>query len=140
MSHDYAMSRVRDALEKSSGNHLKAQRLILSLLEKDHTLLLGLVSPHLHGIIAHALQHADAPAKKEAAAPTAKRVVLDSDAGEFGAALVSSLKGVRAENASFGEATPKNISKPGKASKAHVDAINQLINARKSTTDDKKKK
>lgn len=139
MSHDYAMSRVRDALEKSGGNHLKAQRLILSLLEKDHSLLLGLVSPHLHGIIAHALQHADAPSKKEQPT-TAKRVVIDSDAGEFGAALVSSLKGARAENASFGEATPKNISKPGKASKAHVDAINQLINARKSNTDDKKKK
>ena len=138
MSHDYAMSRVRDALEKSSGNHLKAQRLILSMLEKDQSLLLGLVSPHLHGIIAHALQHADAPPKKEQ--PAGKRVVVDSNAGEFGAALVSSLKGSHAENASFGEATPKNISKPGKASKAHVDAINQLINARKSTADDKKKK
>lgn len=133
MSYEYAISRVRDALEKSGGNHLKAQRLILNWIEKDHTLLFGLVTPHMQGIISHAVNHADAPPKK--AMP--KRVEID-DVGEFGSALVQSLKGGRSEGTGFGQATPKNISKPGKASKAHVDAINKLVSAGKNK--DKRKK
>ncbi len=120
MSHEYAMSRVRDALEKSEGNHLKAQRLILSWIEKDQTLLFGLVSPHIQGIVSHAINHAAAPPQKK----MPKQVdVADGDAGEFGAALV---RGLRGESASFGEATPRGIGKPGKASQRHVDAINKL--------------
>lgn len=134
MSYEYAMSRVRDALEKSGGNHLKAQRLVLQWIEKDHTLLFGLVGPHLQGVISHAINHATAPVKK----PLPKRVEISDDDGEFGAALVQSLKGGRAEGTGFGQATPKNISKPGKASKAHVDAINALVSAGKSK--DKRKK
>lgn len=125
MSYEYAMSRVRDAIEKSGGNHLKAQRLILQWVEKDQSLLLGLVTPHLQSVISHAVNHADAPGKK----PLPKRVAVDEGAGEFGAAIAQSLKGGRAEGVGFGQATPKNLSKPGKASKSHVDAINALVSA-----------
>ena len=69
MSQEYALSRVRDALEKSEGNHLKAQRLLLSWLEKDHSLLLGLVAPHLQSIVTHAVNHADKPKQARGAAP-----------------------------------------------------------------------
>lgn len=70
MSRDYAMSRVRDALEKENGNHLKAQRLLMDWLAKDQTLLLGLVAPHLNGIVAHALNHASStPDTKKAHMP-----------------------------------------------------------------------
>lgn len=131
MSHDYAMSRVRDALEKSEGNHLKAQRLILGWIEKDQTLLFGLAAPHMHGIISHAIKHATAPVKKK----TAAKRVDTSDTGEFGAALLQSLKG---EQASFGQATPRGVAKPGKASQKHVDAINALVKAGKGK-DGKKK-
>lgn len=132
MSQDYALSRVRDALEKSQGNHLKAQRLILSWLENDQTLLVGLVGPHLQSIVSHAVNHAAAPPKKKM--PT--HVELEDGHGtEFGAAL---LHGARGEAASFGEATPKGIGKPGKASQSHVDAINAIVQAGKK--DDKKKK
>lgn len=129
MSQEYALSRVRDALEKSGDNRLKAQRLILSWLEKDHTLLFGLVTPHLQGIITHALAHV-------ASGP--KKISLKSkDAGEFGGAMLASLRG-DGETGNFGEATPKGISKPGKASKAHVAAINALVSAGKNK--DKKTK
>ncbi|MDF3024475.1 MAG: hypothetical protein K0R10_1836 [Alphaproteobacteria bacterium] len=50
MSREYAMSRVKDALEKSNGNHLKAQRLLLQWMEKDQSLLFGLVTPHMQSI------------------------------------------------------------------------------------------
>jgi hypothetical protein len=128
------MSRVQDALEKSAGNHLKAQRLILNWIEKDHTLLFGLVAPHLQGIISHAVNHADAPRKK--AMPL--RIETGDEMGEFGSALIQSLKGGRAEGAGFGEAAPRNVGRPGKASKAHIDAIGKLISAGKNKDNEKK--
>ena len=137
MSRDYAMSRVRDALEKSGGNHLKAQRLLIQWLEKDQSLLSGLVAPHMAGIIAHAIGHVvnPQPAKK-----TAKKIaVKDSDVGEFGEALLSSLKGGRHDGVGFGEPTPRNLGKAPAASKKHIDAINQIA-SRKTTRDDKTKR
>lgn len=137
MSHEYAMSRVKDALEKSDGNHLKAQRLILSWLEKDHTLMYGLMAPHLQGIISHAVTHVAHPPKK--AAPAAKKISTKGQGtGEFGEAVLESLRGGRGNTGNFGEAPPRGVSKPGKASKAHVDAINKLVSASKSK--DKKTK
>lgn len=136
MSREYAMSRVRDALEKSGGNHLKAQRLLLTWLEKDHTLLFGLVTPHVQSIITHAISHVAQPARKTALPK--KISVKDQETGEFGSALLDSLRGKSAEMGSFGEATPRGISKPGKTSKAHVDAINTLVSAARNK--DKKTK
>jgi hypothetical protein len=73
MSYEYAMSRVRDAIEKSDGNHLKAQRLITTWLENDQMLLVGLAGPHLPGIISYAmLQAAQTPKAK-----MPKKVELD---------------------------------------------------------------
>lgn len=135
MSHEYAMSRVRDALEKAEGNHLKAQRLILSWLEKDHTLLFGLVTPHMQGIISHAVNHAANPPKK----PMPKKINLeDAETGEFGEALLGGLRG--GGSSSFGEATPRGAGKPGKASQKHVDAINALVKASGKTSGTKGKK
>lgn len=143
MSHEYAMSRVKDALEKSNGNHLKAQRLLLNWLEKDHTLLCGLVGPHMQGIIAHAVHHlagAEADQKKRKSAPTrtAKKVSVGKEGtGEFGAAILESLKAGGSGGAvGFGEQPARGaVNKPGKASQKHIDAINKI--ARKTT--DKKK-
>jgi hypothetical protein len=120
MSHDYAMSRVRDALEKSEGNHLKAQRLLLSWIENDQSLLLGLVAPHLQGIVTHAVNHVTNPQKKDN---------LQDDGLSFGAALAQSLEG---ETATFGQPAPRNVGKPGKASQNHVDAINAIAGAAKN--------
>lgn len=136
MSYEYALSRVKDALEKSDGNHLKAQRLLLSWLPKDNTLLLGLVTPHIQGVISHAIAHVSQPAKKPVAS---KKISLKGqETGEFGGAVLESLRGGKGETGTFGEPPPRGISKPGKASKAHVDAIHKLVSASKKT--DKKTK
>lgn len=129
MSYEYAMSRVRDALEKSEGNHLKAQRTLLSWIEKDHSLLLGLSAPHLQGIISYALKQAALPEKK--AMP--KHVDLPEEAtGEFGEAMLQSLKGGRAEGVGFAQPSGVGgISKPGKASQSHIDAITKLAGGKK---------
>ncbi len=135
MGNDYAMSRVKDALEQSGGNHLKAQRLLLSWLEKDHTLLFGLVAPHIQSIVTHAITHMADPVPR---APTSKKVdMAEAESSEFGGALFDSLRGGGGNTGNFGEAAPRGVSKPGKASKAHVDAINALVNASKNK--DKKK-
>lgn len=135
MSHEYAMSRVKDALEKSNGNHLKAQRLLLNWLEGDHTLLFGLVGPHMQGIIAHAVHHLleqDKKPRKKAAAPAKKVSVVKGEAGEFGEAILQSLK-KGGGTVSFGEEPPRGaVSKPGKASQKHIDAI-KAIAAKKTT-------
>jgi hypothetical protein len=127
MSREYAMSRVKDALEKSGGNHLKAQRLILSWLEKDHTLLFGLVTPHVQSIITHAISHVAQPAKKVSL--PRKVNVKEQEKGEFGNALLESLRSPRGETGNFGEPPPRGLTKPGKASAAHVSAINTLVKA-----------
>ncbi|TAL39403.1 MAG: hypothetical protein EPN97_02655 [Alphaproteobacteria bacterium] len=147
MSHEYAMSRVKDALDKSDGNHLKAQRLLLQWLEKDHTLLLGLVAPHLQSIITYAISHAALPPAhrreilgKPAAPAPAKRTVSAKDAGEFGAAVLQSLKGGRAEGVGFGEAPSRgSVSKPGQASQKHIDAMHKIAGASKAKSGKKKK-
>jgi len=128
MSREYALSRVKDALEQSGGNHLKAQRLLSQWLEKDHSLLFGLVSPHMHSIIVHALAHVDQAGAPQKAAE--KKIMPKAhETTEFGTALLQSLSGRGEEHGTFGEATPRGLSKPGKTSKAHVDAINKLVTA-----------
>jgi hypothetical protein len=107
MSHDYALSRVRDALEKSGGDPQKAQRMILSWLEKDHTLLVGLAAPHVQGIVAHAVGHAALPQSKK----LPKQVEVDK------------------------RAAPADPESPRpKASQKHVDAINAIVKAGKNSS------
>jgi len=127
MSREYAMSRVRDALEKSDGNHLKAQRLLMSWVEKDQSLLLGLVTPHIQSIVSHAINFVGQQPKAAAAADVAA-TLDDGEAGEFGAAVLESLQGGRNEGGfGFGEPAPRGVvSRPGKASQSHVDAIHQI--------------
>jgi len=126
MSREYAMSRVRDALEKSDGNHLKAQRLLMSWVEKDQSLLLGLVAPHIQSIVSHAVNFAAQPPAAAGAQTAAK--VEAGEAGEFGVAVLESLQGGRnAGGFGFGEPAPRGaVSRPGKASQSHVDAIHKI--------------
>jgi hypothetical protein len=139
MSREYAMSRVKDALDKSNGNHLKAQRLLLQWLEKDHTLLLGLVTPHLQSIITHAISHAAMPQmpKKEQLGPPPKKVSVSAkDTGEFGAAMLQTMRG---ETASFGQPDGA-VSRPGATSQKHVDTMHALAAASKDGGTKGKKK
>lgn len=132
MSREYAMSRVRDALEKSNGNHLKAQRLLLQWMEKDQSLLFGLVVPHLQSIISHAVNHADGVSSgKKPEAP--KEVdVSQPGADEFGTALLKSLQGGRSEGFGFGQ-PEGNVGRPGATSQQHIDTMHALAGAAKGS-------
>ncbi len=121
MSQEYAMSRVRDALEASGGNTPKAQRLLLSWIENDKTLLAGLVAPHLMGIITHALTFAQkqtAAAKEADGAP--KPQPSNKDIAE---ALI---EGLSSEDNSRGFGNLGYQGKPGKTSQEHIDTINKI--------------
>jgi len=137
MSREYAMSRVKDALEKSDGNHLKAQRLLLQWIEKDHSLLFGLVAPHLQSIITHAINHAALPQapKKAPTAPPPKKVSA-KDSGEFGAAVLQSMRG---GTSSFGQPDGP-VGKPGATSQKHIDTMRALAAASKGGSSKGKKK
>lgn len=122
MSREYAMSRVKDALEKSDGNHLKAQRLLLQWIEKDHTLLFGLVMPHLQSIITHAINHAALPTSPKRAPAVPPKKVSTKDTGEFGKAMLQNMRG---ETASFGQPDGA-VNRPGATSQKHIDTMRAL--------------
>ncbi|MGM0421689.1 MAG: hypothetical protein ACQEQL_01165 [Pseudomonadota bacterium] len=129
MSREYALSRVQDALESCEGNTAKAQRVLMNWLEKDQTLMIGLVAPHLKSIVTHAVsyvaRHPDDRTTTEQPESPLSDSVPEGDA--TGTAILESLlgQGKIGGGQKFGEfdAPP---TKPGKASAAHVDAIHQI--------------
>lgn len=135
MSQEYARARVKEALEQSDGNYMKAQRMLLNWIEKDANLLLGLAGPHMQSIISYAIGH-ELSDEQEKTGGTAKVIkgkggakkatVREEDLGDFGKSLLSSLKG----GPRFGEEQPRGtVSRPGKASQKHVDAMRMLATA-----------
>jgi hypothetical protein len=50
--------KVQEILQKTNGQVKTAEAAIRTLIERDHTFLLGLVEPYLSGIIGHAIERA----------------------------------------------------------------------------------
>ena len=136
MSREYALSRVKDALEATNGNTAEAQRTILNWLKKDQTLMVGLVAPHLRSIVSHAVDyvaHKNDVAKQPKKEAVKKTQEVHHDA--TGQDVLESLLGQGAGGGPrFGNFDEPH-SKPGKASAAHVDAINKI--ARRVEKDEK---
>lgn len=133
MSKEYAMSRVKDALEQSEGNHMKASRLLTEWLENDNSLYYGLTAPHMRSIVTHAIAHVDQKPVKEVqeniqSAPDAP-AQTDAEMGELGQAILSGMSSNK--TGSYGEDNPGGT-KPGKASQTHVDALKAMSDAYKS--------
>lgn len=131
MSKEYAMSRVKDALEQSDGNHMKAARLLTEWLENDNSLYYGLTAPHMRSIVTHAIAHVDKKPAAEVqaniqAAPDAPKAT-DAEMGELGQAILS---GMTSKTGSYGEDNPGGKG-PGKASQTHVDALKAMSDAYK---------
>ena len=103
MSRDYALSRVKDALEASKGNPAQATRLVMSWLENDQTLMIGLVAPHLKGIITHAvsyIERQDGPGAQKPAQNVPPESVLSDPVPEgdaTGTSVLENLLGVGAK-------------------------------------------
>lgn len=132
MSREYALSRVKDALEASKGKTSEAERTIMNWLKKDQTLMVGLVAPHLKSIVSHAVDYMahrndtnkdDAPKHEDHTQDATGQSVLES-----------LLQGGKSGGPRFGD-FDEPYSKPGKASASHVDAIHKI--ARKVDKEDK---
>ena len=141
MSREYAMSRVGDALSSCDGNMAQAQRLVMTWLEKDQTLLLGLVAPHIKGIVTHAVTHAAAHAQE----PKKKLDVAPEEINDFGEELLASMlgrSGKQSENFYNAPVSSQPGGRPTKASNAHVSAMQTLASksGKSGDTADKKKK
>lgn len=124
MSREYALSRVKDALETADGNTAKAHRMVMSWLEKDQSLMIGLVAPHLKSIVTHAISYVARHPLDKIEAPLTD-AAPEGDA--TGTAILESLLGQKngSGGQKFGDfdAPP---TRPGKASAAHIDAIHQI--------------
>ena len=138
MSREYALSRVKDALEASDGNTSQATRHIMHWLEKDQTLMVGLVAPHLKSIVTHAVSYVarhdgklEELAKKN---PALSDPIPEGDA--TGTSILENLLGVGSSGGSghnFGSLDDAPT-RPGKASAKHIDAIRKIA---KKKDDDK---
>jgi len=128
MSREYAMSRVKDALDQSEGNHLKASRLIMEWLENDNSLYFGLTAPHMKSIVTHAIAHVDQKPTTEEPILAKHLQLGENEIGELGNAI---LAGIAGKPGSFGESNPEGTPKPSKASQQHIDALNVMTAAYK---------
>lgn len=135
MSREYAMSRVGDALSSCDGNMAQAQRLVMNWLEKDQTLLLGLVAPHIKSIVTHAVTHAAAKAQEPRNRVEAPPEGID----DFGAELLAGALGRGGkgnENFYNVPVSGSPAGRPVKASSAHVSAL-QTLAAKSGKSGDK---
>lgn len=129
MHSDYVRSRIQDALQENGGNIAKAQRTLLRWTIQDQILRDGLTTPHLQGIVAHALHHVinTMATDKDGTTNSPKPAI---GVGELGEALIQSLQ--QGDMAAFGQAHPRNVGRPKQTSARHVQAIEMLARAQKN--------
>lgn len=57
MTDEHVRLKVKEALSATNGNRHDAQRLLITWAVRDHSLLLGMVKPHLKAIAAGLVEH-----------------------------------------------------------------------------------
>lgn len=134
MSREYSLSRIKDALEACDGNSAQAQRMIMGWLERDQSLMIGLVAPHLKSIVSHAVDYVANHPEKPAKPAESPLSVPMPEGDATGTGILETLLGQEgAGGPKFGNFDEPH-SRPGKASSAHIDAIHKI--ARKITRDE----
>ncbi len=128
----YVESRIQEALKQTGGNQTRAIQMVMAMAMEDAQLMQGLAKPHLKGIVAHAIGHVVNNLGKiedDDAVPEEpelqESLVEDGRADEFGLAILKAVAGE--SNPKFGQDKGgASVSKRGKASKRHIDAINYM--------------
>lgn len=131
MSREYAENRIREALRLARGNTTKARRQIMAWAGEDQRLLMGLVRPHLTGIIAYAVSrvlHRQEMESMEPEAPPVAPQPLNLPPDAFGREILGALSSHDTPVFGYESNAPSPHRK--KASKSHIDALNTI--ARKS--------
>lgn len=139
MSSDYAVTKIKEALELSKGNAARARQIVIAWCHEDSKLLHALARPHITGIVAYQVDRvnsgrADAQLKKIKAQkePQAELSGQAAEAAEqvenFGQEILKALSG-GSGGATFGTEAYGGQplgSRPKGASKSHIDAIKMM--------------
>lgn len=127
MSLEYAEKRIQQALDLTRGNMAKARQQVIAWCMEDMKLLQALTRPHMTGIVAHAINRV---ASRKTEAPIPEIDPQDDDA-RFGLEVLKAI----AEGGSpkFGQENSAPPVKRQQASQRHIDAIRQMVAARKNT-------
>lgn len=127
MTQNYAQSRIRTALKENPASAAAARQTIMRWALEDPKLMVGLVAPHLSGIVAYAIsrvENGDNP-------PEVPEEAQAAASGSFGMEL---LRHVADDNAAvFGQENNFIPAKKAPASQEHIDAINLLASKSKET-------
>jgi hypothetical protein len=124
MSIDYAEKKVIEALEQAGDNKAKARKLLLTWIQADHKLLLGLTAVHLKGIIPYWVERME---RKESVVEEVSQSIkapATKDPKSFGEAMLRSFAGQK--TAVFGLETGNTPLQKRAASQKHIDTIKFL--------------
>lgn len=125
MSIDYAEKKVVEALEKAGDNKAKARKLLMTWIQTDHKLLLGLTAVHLKGIIPYWVERMER--KESVVAEVSEQIKapqITKEPKSFGEAMLRSFAGQK--TAVFGLETGNTPLQKRAASQKHIDAIKFL--------------
>ena len=136
MSSDYAVTKIKEALELSKGNAARARQMVIAWCHEDAKLLHALARPHLTGIVAYQVDRvASGRADAQLSKIKAQKGPAPSQAAEaaeqvenFGAEILKALSGAGGGSTFGTEAYGGQslASRPKGVSKSHVDAIKMM--------------
>ncbi|MEM9470019.1 MAG: hypothetical protein AAF988_07630 [Pseudomonadota bacterium] len=126
MSREYAIQKIKAALDLTNGNETKARQQIINWCAEDTKLLAALTKPHMTGIVAHAVGRvASGKTDPQEVVPTPEQKALSDKEGSFGFEILKTVAGGGTNQ--FGQ---ENYGRPMKrqgASQQHIDAIRQIV-------------
>lgn len=128
MSWDYVERKVKEALQITRGNPMRARQQLIAWTYEDSKLLYELTKPHMTGIVGHAIAHVEKKEQEEKAGVKKKAPmtsIREQDInGEFGLELLKALAG--GGSPQFG--VESNMAPTGKsqASQKHVDTLKKI--------------
>ncbi len=125
MSREYSIKKIKEALHATRGNATKARQMIIAQSMEDTRLLQELVTPHMVGIVAHAVGRVVSGKTEPEVMAQPQDQLSESDKDSFGLDILKTI--AEGDTAQFGqEAYGRPMRKQG-ASQKHIDAIHQII-------------
>lgn len=123
MSREYSVKKIKEALHLTRGNATKARQMIIAQSMEDNRLLQELVTPHMVGIVAHAVSRVVNGKTEPEAMPQPQ--ASDEGSDSFGLDILKTI--AEGDTTQFGqEAYGRPLKKQG-VSQAHIDAIQEII-------------
>ena len=130
----YAERRIRDALDKASGNVARARQQIIAWTYEDAKLLHALTKPHLSGIVSYNIERivsGRSAAPENPAQPKEEAAPAKAKEENFGLEILKAVAGNNGSTFGLETYSAPRANKPT-VSKNHIDAIKAMTKGRKS--------